>query len=245
MDTNSVLPEKSVLDELADRSGVAIAIVDSPSREISVSNNNSICRHLNPGGRFSTDCAKYCGMAFQKAINAGTRIQYECHAGLECRAVPITSTQRPLVAIVGRTFVRSDSYRKATERAITGDWRRYPPSTFFENILLTGSARKLDEVVGKLGPGHSTAETKEADQTVTAKDSDSVKMPGARSQTLSTKTGHAVQAEKQRENSSAESRAWRSFWLAASHRSEKSLVFYIEIHLSSLRFFDPDMAGKT
>src|SRR5690349_19916182 len=109
MSNKSELPEKSVLYRLADQSEVAIVIVDGRSREISASNNNSICSRLNPDGDFSPDCAKYCGQAFDKAMEAGGVIKYECHAGLECRAVPFTNGQQSFVAIVGRTFVKSDN----------------------------------------------------------------------------------------------------------------------------------------
>src|ERR1035437_6967068 len=145
MNNRSELPGKSVLDDLADQSGVAIVLVDSQPREVSVSNNNSICRHLNPNGEFSPDCSKYCGRAFNEATKADGAIKYECHAGLECRAVTIRGGEKPLVAIIGRTFVKSDNYRKATERAITGDWRKFPPATFFEDILLTGTSKVLDQ----------------------------------------------------------------------------------------------------
>lgn len=136
--------DTAALDSQADENGVAIAVVDENSLELSVSNNNSICRHLNPGDGFSPDCSRYCGLAFEKAIEAGGMVGYECHAGLECRAVPVETNRKPLVVISGRTFVKAENYRKATQRAISGDWREYAPSRFFENILITGDERVLE-----------------------------------------------------------------------------------------------------
>lgn len=144
------IPEKSELDRIADESGLAIAVVDAASREISVSNNNSICQNLNPNGKFEGKCADFCGTAMEETAVVGTGVAFTCHAGLECRAVPIGDAERTLVAIVGRTFVNADDYRKATTRAISGDWSNYPPTEFFKNILLTGSVSILDKTAKKV-----------------------------------------------------------------------------------------------
>src|SRR5436189_5493287 len=127
------------LDELAEKFGVAIALVDENRRQVGAANDNSICRSINPADEFSPECARFCGRVFDKAHEVGKPVGYVCHAGLDCRAIPTTNGQKRLVAIVGRTFLKSENYRKATERAIIGDWRKYPPSEFFENILLMGS----------------------------------------------------------------------------------------------------------
>ena len=118
--TSDFINEQSI-DRLADESGLAIAIVDGWSRDVSVANNNSICRNLNPDGKFVGQCAEFCGAALEESFEAGASVAFTCHAGLECRAVPIMNPNEPLVAIVGRTFVKADNYRKATERAISGD----------------------------------------------------------------------------------------------------------------------------
>lgn len=141
--------DERVIDRLADESGLAIAIVDGSAREIRVTNNNSICRTLNPQGEFTGQCAEFCGTALDKTTEAGATVSFTCHAGLECRAVPVRDPQRPLVAIVGRTFVRAEDYRKATTRAISGDWSQYSPSQFFENILLTGSADTIEKAANE------------------------------------------------------------------------------------------------
>jgi|CXWL01.1.fsa_nt_gi diguanylate cyclase (GGDEF)-like protein len=137
--------DKKTFDLLANENGVAIAIVDSKMREVYSANNNSICRSLNPSGELSPACAQFCGKALEKVIQTGKIIRYECHAGLECRAVPVKNPNTPLVAIVGRTFVKAENYRKATERAIAGDWSQHSPSKFFENILLAGSNEVLNK----------------------------------------------------------------------------------------------------
>ena len=57
-----------VLEELAASSGLSLLTVEGrqpPS--LAVSNNNSICRSLNPAGKFSRACSQFCGKALEKA----------------------------------------------------------------------------------------------------------------------------------------------------------------------------------
>ncbi len=142
--------DSQALANLARDSGLAIAIVDDEARQVAVSNNNSICRHLNPTGEFSEKCARFCGKALEKAVEAGRPVGFECHAGLDCRAIPAGTADIRFVAIVGRTFLKAENYRKATERAIKGDWREFSPSELFENVLLTGSSTTLDKTARQI-----------------------------------------------------------------------------------------------
>ncbi len=141
------IPRTEVLDQIADENGVAVVVLDNNGVEVSASNNNSICRNLNPEGRMTGVCAAFCGTALEEATEAGSSVSYTCHAGLECSADAMVHDGKPAAIIVGRTFVRSENYRKATERAITGDWQKFPPSEFFENILLAGSADVLEKTL--------------------------------------------------------------------------------------------------
>ncbi len=134
--------------KLADESGLAIILVDKNS-SVSAANNNSICEILYASAEFAPRCDEFCGRAFQMANEAQNVVPYQCYAGLDCLAVPLKS-EKPLVAIVGRTFTKADNYRKATERAISGDWNQFPPTRFFENVLLNGSTKSLETIAGKL-----------------------------------------------------------------------------------------------
>jgi diguanylate cyclase (GGDEF)-like protein len=144
MSENGLPIDTDALASIARETGLAVALVDSEGHEFAAANNNSICRSLNPGGEFSSACARFCGRAFDKAFEVGKPIGFVCHAGLDCRAIAVADADKPLVAIIGRTFLKSENYKKATERAIIGDWREFRPSDFFENILLTGSTSVLD-----------------------------------------------------------------------------------------------------
>ena len=141
--------KQRMLDRVAEENGVAVVVLDENSHEVSVSNNNSICKALTSSKDFAPHCARYCGMAFRKT-EGGREFEYECHAGLVCKAVPVTDHGNRFVAIIGRTFSSADNYRKATERTISGDWAEFPPNEFFENVLLSSSTSNIDKAAGDL-----------------------------------------------------------------------------------------------
>ncbi len=142
--------KEKFLDRLADENGVAVVVVDAEGQEASVSNNNSMCRSLYGSAEFAPECAKFCGRAFDLAADAGKAVDYDCYAGLSCKAVPVWEGGKQFVAIVGRTFLKAERYRTATENAITGDWRQFRPTEFFENVLISGSSQSIDRVAKKL-----------------------------------------------------------------------------------------------
>jgi ligand-binding sensor protein len=149
MDTKPVkeTPE-NFLEKTAAESGLAVVVVDEKS-SLSKANNNSICEILYASKEFAPLCTQDCGRAFQRATAAGKPVPYQCHAGLDCLAVPL-KTEKPLVAIVGRTFTKAENYRQATERVISGDWSGFQPTRFFENALITGSTNSLERVAKEL-----------------------------------------------------------------------------------------------
>ena len=147
---NQTENEQNILERLADENGLAVVIVDENPSVVSASNNNSMCRALYSSEKFAPLCDEYCGKAFEWANESESPVYYECYAGLKCVAAKLDSAEKPLVAIVGRTFLKAENYRKATERAISGDWQEFPPSRFFENVLLTGSEKKIEKLVKKV-----------------------------------------------------------------------------------------------
>ena len=138
--------------KIADENGSAIVLMRE-NEVVSIENDNSICEYLYSSEEFAPRCAEFCGRAFQMAAEAGKSVAYQCHAGLECLAVPL-KTEKPLVAIVGRTFTKAENYRNAATRAVSGDWNKFPPSKFFENVLISGSSKGLEtaaKALAKLG----------------------------------------------------------------------------------------------
>ncbi len=141
---------KELLAAIARESGIAVVLVDRDGREVAGENNSSICRSLMASPALSLRCAADCGKAFERVHASGEAIEYECHAGLMCRAVPSDTADRQLVAIVGRVFTKAENYRRATERAISGEWSEFAPTEFFENVLITGSTDVLETAADQL-----------------------------------------------------------------------------------------------
>lgn len=134
------------LQAIGEKSGMAVVVVDRESRSLCALNNNSICGELYSSAEFAPRCDEYCGKAYDATVEAGAPISYECHAGLQCRTVPLRSGKTQLVAIIGRAFLSSQNYKDATARANGGDWKSFPATKLFGNVILAGSAGKLEEV---------------------------------------------------------------------------------------------------
>lgn len=143
---------QKVQDELAGNKGLAIILLEEEGLSfVHASNDNSICQNLTASEEFAPKCEKFCGRAFAKVNKDGKALKYKCHAGLECVAVPLeTSADKNLVAITGRAFTKSIDYRNGTERAISGDWSKFPPSKFFGNILMTSSTNNVADLAKRL-----------------------------------------------------------------------------------------------
>lgn len=153
MNTDRQQPDnnwKETQENLADESGLSIVVMDG-NEAVSAANNNSICEALYSSVEFAPHCDKYCGKAFEQATEAGKTISIRCHAGLHFNAIPLTSEKnQKLVVIAGRTFLKAEDYRKATERAIDGDWKIFPPTKLFQNVLLSSSEADISKVSKRL-----------------------------------------------------------------------------------------------
>ncbi len=156
------IPENDVIVAASESSGLAIAIVDSEGNEITTVNNNSICRTLNPNGKLVKECSAFCGLALAEALEVGGHSSFTCHAGLECATTAMLLDGQPVALIVGRTFVSSEKYRTATERAIDGNWSELDPSKLFENVLLTASSEQIVKTLDRLEAASTTVEQPES-----------------------------------------------------------------------------------
>ncbi len=135
-------------DALAEKSGLAVVLVDEKS-PVSASQNNSICQVFQASSpAFAAACGEFCGRAFEFANAAGKEINYRCHAGLTCVAVPLES--KKTVAIIGRAFLSSADYRGLTERVRTGDLRDWAEKNWSENLLFSNSLSDLEQLAAKI-----------------------------------------------------------------------------------------------
>jgi diguanylate cyclase (GGDEF)-like protein len=175
MDKTRQHPISTSIKGVANDHDVAIAFVDESGREVATFNNNSICRSLNPDGEFSPACARYCGRAAQTASEKHSLVRFECHAGLQCQALPVRVGEREMSAIVGRAFTESEKYRAVTEKALSGEWQRFPIDTFFENVLLLTSTLPISSAIGSLRKLQSKKTVSDTGERTTAVDDTNLK----------------------------------------------------------------------
>lgn len=144
-------PWQKMQDALAERAGLSVLVIEGHQPPaLAVSNNNSICRVVQSSATHAERCEPFCGEAFQKAMEAGKAVNYRCHAGLYCVAAPLENKEKPLVAIVGRAFLKTSDYRDLTERIFLGDWQNLPEIELFENVNLSGSLDDLEKLAARL-----------------------------------------------------------------------------------------------
>lgn len=150
MSEKHAVPPKNILERIAKKNGISVVVVDEAGKQAPTINNNSICAVLNPDGVLVGRCARDCGRALERTTKENATISYTCHAGLLCRAARFDDSGKPAAVIIGRAFTNSENYRRAANRAMTGDWRDLPASRFFENILLLSSNAPLVDALREL-----------------------------------------------------------------------------------------------
>jgi diguanylate cyclase (GGDEF)-like protein len=135
-----------IQDSLAETSGLAVLLVEGQQPPaIAVSNNNSVCHTFQTSPEYSQLCEPYCGAAHARATEAGTVVEYKCHAGLTCFAKPMDfGGKRKLAVIGGRAFVKSSDYRQLMERFRTGDLQGIASEEVFSNVLFSEPQRLLE-----------------------------------------------------------------------------------------------------
>jgi diguanylate cyclase (GGDEF)-like protein len=136
---------------IAAETDLAILLVEGHQPpQLATSNNNSICHTFQSSPAHAHLCDPYCGVAFQRAHEAGEATHYRCHAGLHCFAMPVgPDTSRPLAFIGGRAFLSSADYRELAERFRHGDLRELLSTELFRNVIFA-SRHDLDELAAQL-----------------------------------------------------------------------------------------------
>ena len=140
-----------IQDSLAESSGVALLLVDGHQPPaVAVSNNNSLCQTFQSSSELAGLCDPYCGVAHSRAVKAGGKIEYKCHAGLSCFAKPVDiGGKRNLAVIGGRAFVKSADYQQLMERFRSGDLQNTASEEVFANILFAETQR-LEELAERV-----------------------------------------------------------------------------------------------
>jgi diguanylate cyclase (GGDEF)-like protein len=149
-----------VQDGVAASTGLSLLLVNGHQPPaVVMSNNNSICQALQSSVDHMRLCDPYCGEAHRKAMSAGERVEYKCHAGLECFVTPVKIGGRQDIAVIGgRAFVKSGDYQTAIERFRTGDLKALASDALFKNIIfaerqrLRDLADSIEKTAGKFRP---------------------------------------------------------------------------------------------
>src|SRR5262249_16485319 len=79
-------------------------------------NDNSICHALLASVEHAQLCALDCGRAYSSAARSRRTIEFRCHAGLQCFAIPVAIESRKLVVLGGRAFRSPSDYSHFVRR---------------------------------------------------------------------------------------------------------------------------------
>jgi diguanylate cyclase (GGDEF)-like protein len=102
---------------LAERNGIALNTLSRDGAVIGrIENDNSICQVLRVSPDYAPLCAADCASAFSNAVEAGARVDYVCHAGLHCFAVPVSLAEKQLLILGGRAFTTTAEYTDLIRR---------------------------------------------------------------------------------------------------------------------------------
>jgi diguanylate cyclase (GGDEF)-like protein len=138
-------------DKLASALGVSVLLVAGRQPPALVtSNNNSICRAFQSSPEYASLCDPFCGDAHRRALAAGSAVQYKCHAGLQCVALPVPiDREQNLAAIGGRAFLNSADYRSLVDRFRAGELNALLDSRPFENVIFA-DAQRLERLAERI-----------------------------------------------------------------------------------------------
>lgn len=154
-----------VQEKVAAASGLSVLLVDGyQPPALVVSNNNSICHAFQSSPDYVKLCDPYCGQAHKRALNSGSAVDYKCHAGLSCIAMPIEiGDEQNLVVIGGRAFVTGADYRATVERFRVGDLQELLAREPFLNVIFSDPA-KLEELSARVSQAARKFNQKEIQQ---------------------------------------------------------------------------------
>jgi diguanylate cyclase (GGDEF)-like protein len=150
---------------LAERNGIALTTLSRDGAVIGrIENDNSICRAMRVSAERAPLCAADCGAAYNNAVDAGTQVDFTCHAGLHCFAIPVAVEQKQLVILGGRSFVSTSEYTdflrryEALAAVQTGECLKN--IKFIESRELTQAAQLVGSTASyhfQRGAGHQPA----------------------------------------------------------------------------------------
>jgi diguanylate cyclase (GGDEF)-like protein len=114
---NSLVVWLRLQRSLAAKSNISLTTISRDGAVIGrIENDNSICKAMRVSPDHAKLCAADCSKAYAAATAEDTSIEYRCHAGLHCFAVPVRVDRQQLVVLGGRAFTRSGEYAEFLTR---------------------------------------------------------------------------------------------------------------------------------
>jgi diguanylate cyclase (GGDEF)-like protein len=102
---------------LAENNGVTLCTVSRDGAVIGrIENDNSVCKAMRSSAEHSRLCANDCTSAYTNALSESAAVNYRCHAGLECFALPVRVGDQQLVIMGGRAFTSTAEYTEFIAR---------------------------------------------------------------------------------------------------------------------------------
>ncbi|HXG63803.1 MAG TPA: diguanylate cyclase [Blastocatellia bacterium] len=102
---------------LADKTGVSLVTIGRNNAVIGrIENDNPICQAMRASAPYSSLCSMDCSSAYSNAARTEQMVEYRCHAGLHCFAVPVDANGQQLVVLGGRAFTSASEYSQFLHR---------------------------------------------------------------------------------------------------------------------------------
>ncbi|MFP5261907.1 MAG: diguanylate cyclase [Blastocatellia bacterium] len=102
---------------LAERNDISLSTLGHNGDVVgSIENDNSICQALRVSADYGQLCAADCAAACANTAGGGARVDFVCHAGLHCFAIPVHFAGKQLVILGGRAFTTAAEYADMMRR---------------------------------------------------------------------------------------------------------------------------------
>jgi diguanylate cyclase (GGDEF)-like protein len=102
---------------LAEKNDISLSTLNRDCAVVGrIENDNSICQAMRASPDHSRLCATDCSNCYEGAVTAGQTIEFRCHAGLRCFAIPVAVNDSRLVILGGRAFTSAAEYAEFLDK---------------------------------------------------------------------------------------------------------------------------------
>ena len=162
MKSQSVSPHGESVDtwlklqhSLAETTGITLITLGDGCEQIGPGENeNSICSTMRSSPEHAPLCAADCDGAYEQAASSGQPLEFQCHAGLNCFALPVLDSPQKLVVLGGRAFRSSADYSRFLRTYDDLDAVRNGESLKSANFIGTRELKEARELVSSTIKSH-------------------------------------------------------------------------------------------